>query len=173
MDAAVNHLDPPADPQANTQAGFSLIEMLVVVAVLAILAVSGTLATGRSREAQTADASRFQALFAQQSDLAIQGRSLRGLYITPTGLQLAKPAKEAGTDPAARSFWQRGAQEIPWRGRVLIQPRLPAPPPGTPDVVFLPDGRHSALSLSFIDPDTGARQGCSANQSGGLTCQNR
>ncbi|MEP2785131.1 MAG: prepilin-type N-terminal cleavage/methylation domain-containing protein [Pseudoruegeria sp.] len=162
MDAAVTH--------PNSDAGFSLIEMLVVVAVLAVLAVSGTLASGRSGAGGQIDSTRFQALFEQQRDLALQGRSLRGIYLSPTGLRLAAPDSGA-QDPSSRTYWVTSDHEIRWQGRVVLIPNLPTPPPGTPDIVFLPDGRNTPVTLQFIDTRRATQRRCIATQAGALRCQ--
>ena len=126
--------------------GFTLIELLVVMAVLSVLAVGVTLSvTGRAPGAAT-DAARFRQSVAQQRAMAVAGRAMRGLQITPTGARLAR------VGPDGR--WAVADTELAWAGRTSFQPLDPrrharAADAGAPAIVFLPDGRITGFTIRF------------------------
>ncbi len=115
-------------------AGFSLIELLVVVAVTSVLAVSATLAASRSGNAADAAARAFQA----------EAASLRRLAMT------------TGADHAVRfsaDGWQRqirtGAES--WRD-LPAQRSVSVPVTADTDrVVFRNDGSLTDAAISFGD----------------------
>jgi prepilin-type N-terminal cleavage/methylation domain-containing protein len=122
------------------QSGLSLLEVMVSVAVLAVLAVGAGLATGGAVPGTERDATRFQRAFEQNWALAVMGRETRGLSITPQGLALARQAA-GGWDSASRLY--------DWRGTVSLAHAGPGPLPGIPDIVLRPDGRSGGFALVF------------------------
>lgn len=140
------------------QAGFSLVELLVVIAVLAVLGVGAVLSAGRGgpEAAARSDMARFRGSFADQQALAVQGRETLGLLVQGKGLRRARLGPE-GWVPSG------GAQ--PWRGRVAFSAPAGAFQPGAPDIRFLSNGRTSRFSIGFA---SGGR--CESDGWTGLTC---
>lgn len=142
----------------GAQAGFSLLEVMVSVAVLAVLAVGVGLATGRGVSPTERDADRFRRAFDQNWALAITGRETRGLVLTGTGLALAQ--QRDGRWTAERVLYE-------WRSRAGFSGDRPAGP-GAPDIVLRPDGRSSAFSVVFTG--AGPRWRCTSDGWSEVTC---
>ncbi len=135
--------------------GFSLIELVVVIAVMAVLSVGAVLATGA--RPGPGDAQRFQLAFEQARDLAVLSGRTRGLAVTPAGLQRALPDQGG---------WQTVGQVQRWRSRpTLTVPDRLDTRSRAPQLIFLPDGRSSAFALVFRG---GAR--CESDGWTGLIC---
>ena len=124
----------------TAQAGFSLLEVMVSVAVLAVLAVGAGLVTGGGVSATERDADRFERAHQQTYALAIMGREARGLLVTPNGLALAH-WRDAS--------WQGGATLYDWRGQGSFAASAGLARSGDPEIVFYPDGRSTAFSMIF------------------------
>ncbi len=153
MGDAVEH------PGIGAESGFSLIELLVVIAILSVLALGVVLTVGRSGD--SGDLQRFRNTYEFQRDLAIEGREMRGLRIGPREMQVMVWRPGAGQDPAG---WQGAGETAQWRGRAAFFTSIPVPP-GTPEIVFLPDGQGSEFSVQF---EGGER--CESDGWSGLTC---
>lgn len=155
------HPDPGgARPAAD--AGFTLIELLIAVAVLAVLAVGAGLAAGRGAAADVGDATAFRAAWKQAADLAVTGQSPRGLRITARGFAPVR----FGADG-----WQAPGPQRRWQGRAVFAPGpAPASAPGTPDIVFLPNGQSSAFALTLRARAGGAARRCASDGWTGLRC---
>ncbi len=150
----------PAVKQAGggREAGVTLIELLIVLAVLATVAVAGTLAVGRADLGTRSDQQRFEAQFAAARSLAVHSGRARGLALDPAGLSLA-------AFDGAR--WQVSDRVLRFDRRVAFFPDVAFVPPGTPEIVFLPDGRATAFRLQLGGPD-GAL--CTSDGWSALTC---
>jgi prepilin-type N-terminal cleavage/methylation domain-containing protein len=126
--------------------GFSLLEMVVVVAVLATLTVAATLSIGR--RAGSGDAARFVAAYRGLMDAALLGQEARGLRLMPGGWQVLRPEGPG-------QGWQGSGPVQPFRDAVAFEgaegPILPRPDldPPEPDLVFLPDGKLTPVTVSF------------------------
>ena len=123
----------------STPAGFTLVEMLVATAILSVLALGAMLSV--SGRTGPTDAARLERLFETQAALAVAERSRRGLYLTPTGAQVARWRD---------GRWERAGRAIRWTRRASVLRRDPGPP-GAPQLVFLGNGRASAVSVRFED----------------------
>ncbi|OWU81685.1 hypothetical protein ATO6_23680 [Oceanicola sp. 22II-s10i] len=153
---------PETAPPSAGEAGFSLIELVVVTAVISVLAVGAGLSVARrDASAVAADLARFETAFADARDLAIREHGRRGLRITPQGLTPAR----FGSDG-----WSGAAREQRWNGRVAIVAHGPLPPPGAPEVVVLSNGRATAFQITFSASGEPART-CRSDGWTGLTCR--
>lgn len=155
--------DCEADRQVDRQAGFTLIELVVCVAILAVLAVGATLAAGRGSAAAESDAARFRRLWEESRDLAIREQSRRGLTLGPRGITLSR------LDPGG---WSAGDTPVPLRASAVLRRAAAEPPPspGAPDIVLLANGRSTAFSVSFGASDGTPGQRCRSDGWTGLTC---
>lgn len=118
--------------------GFSLLEAVVAVAVLAVLAVGSGLASGRSAAGNQNDADRFQRAYAQQWSLAVTGRETRGLSVSQEGLAHWR---------YSTAGWVEQGRLYEWRGRASLSG--PVVLPGQPQIVLSPDGRATPFTLVF------------------------
>jgi len=183
-------MDPELEPEilphtAQGDAGFTLVELLVAIAVLAVLALGASLALPRGAPPAESDMALFQRQFEQMRQLAITGQSSRGLRITPQGLQLARRQASAQTalldSPEAHSAkaseplprWHLSARQQRWQGRVqfISQNSAGRAPIGSaaPDIQLLADGRSSAFIIRFFPRSGSASTGTGAQRA---SCRN-
>ena len=183
-------MDPELEPEilphtAQREAGFTLVELLVAIAVLAVLALGASLALPRGAPPTESDMALFQRQFEQMRQLAITGQSSRGLRITPQGLQLARRQASAQTalldSPEAHSAkaseplprWHVSARQQRWQGRVqFISQNSAGRAPigsGAPDIQLLADGRSSAFIIRFFPRSGSASTGTGAQRA---SCRN-
>lgn len=133
--------------------GVSLIELLVVVAILAVFAVGVSILPARNGQAAAQSRLAFETQFAAVRDMAIQGRDVYGMRIT---------AREMQTMRLRDGRWQDMGPPTRWRGRAILSG---AQAVGTdPDILILPDGRYSGFALQVA----GGR--CSGNGWEPVTC---
>jgi len=150
--------------------GFSLLEMVVVVAVIATLSVGASLAIGT--RGGTPDAPRLAATYDALRDAALLGQEARGLRLVPGGWQVLLP----GAGPAPGWRVSGGVQQFRSEARFegARGPILPAPPedrPPQPDIVFLPDGEVTPFEVVFVTE--GAVTACRSLGLAGLDCTAR
>ncbi|SMX40804.1 GspH/FimT family pseudopilin [Maliponia aquimaris] len=142
----------------GAQAGFSLLELMVSIAILSILAVGVGLATGRGVAGAERDADRFRRAVEQTRALAILERAPRGLSVTPGDLHLMRRDDSGWTADPLHG----------WSSRASLLPSGPVPPPGTPDILFHPDGSSSGFSATFSG--RGATWRCASDGWSEMTC---
>ena len=143
-------------------AGFSLIELVVVVAVMSVLAVGASLMASRGDHSPgRSDLQRFQQQFETAHARAIQGRQQLGFEVTVQGFRL-KHHSETG--------WHPSAQLNRWRSRVVLQSQTPRQSAQSPHIVLLPNGQTSAFTLSFSASGDAPRLICTSDGYSELSC---
>lgn len=144
-------------------AGFSLLEVVVVVAVLAVLSVSVSFAVGRGPSAPGADAARFAALHKRLREAAVLNRHVQALAVGQSGWQVMR---RAGTAWAAtgRPGQFRSAARFEGATGPLGGVKISA----SPDLFFLPDAHVTPFSVTFIAPGVITR--CTTNGWADLDC---
>lgn len=156
-------MDLEIDTRSSHIAGFSLIELVVVMAVIAILSLSVSLSLSRgvSVGGMPRDAVRMQGQFAALRDASIHGRRPAALSVVPAGWQVMRMQD---------GVWQGTGPRVRWSGAAVFQRALSAPvtPSGVPEVVFLPDGRSTVFSIRFTDG--GVVAVCNSDGWGPLEC---
>lgn len=156
-------MDPRIEPAPGRTVGFSLLELVVVIAVVGILSlgVSLSLSGGRSTGGYPRDATRFESQYSALRDSAIHSRTPVALSVDPAGWQVMRRAGDV---------WQGEGPRVRWSGAAVFQRDLSAPvsPVPVPEVIFLPDGRSSAFSIRFTD--AGQVVQCSSDGWQGLEC---
>ena len=131
------------------EAGFSLLELMAVVAILSVLTVGAMLALGRPAPGPGRDAATLETLFREMRQIAVQGQRPVGLDLTQQGWRRADPVPGG---------WTRAGREVAWAGPVGIVALPPAPRPGSaepPTVIFLRDGRVTPVTLQLGPSGTG------------------
>lgn len=127
-------------------AGFSLLEMVVVVAVMATLTLAATLSVGR--RSGPSDAVHFAGAYGALMDAALLGQEARGLRVMSAGWQVLRPV-------APGQGWQVSGPVQKFRDAVVFEgtdgPILARerPDPPVPDLVFLPDGELTPVTVRF------------------------
>ena len=149
MEPAVSH-----PPELPSDAGVTLIELVVVVAVMASLVLGITLMRGGGSRGDS-DLIAFQSAYDQARSLAVHGQVRRGLLLQAKGRRLATWRVDG---------WQLSEQLHPWRGRVSYLIEGPRALRDAPNIIFLPNGQTSAFSIQFD------RIGCRSDGWTGLIC---
>lgn len=162
--SATAHFPPHSRPAnalsdlQSAEAGFTLIEMLVATAIMAILALGAALALPRAASPEQRDMARFQQQFEALQTLAITGGQSRGLRITRQGLQLAL-RQDGG--------WQFSPKIQPWQGRVGFAADGAQQPASSevPEIRFLATGEVTGFDIAF-----GSTRRCQSAGWAGLIC---
>ena len=145
-------MDRPVEPDPQT--GFTLIELMVVVAILALLTTTLTLSVNRPQSTDLTDARRFEAVHAQLRNQAIMSGQILGLRMDGAGFQRLRWQAE----------WQALGDVAAWRRTVQVMEPLDLRSP----VQFAPSGQASAVHLRF---ETGSgTQICRGDGWAELTC---
>lgn len=145
-------------------AGFTLIELTVVVAVLSVLAIGvGLSATRSTQSAAGGDPQRFERYMQTARARAIQGRQTLGLFMTGSGYTPAEKSADV---------WEKRAQPTRWRAPATLQLKTTRRVANTPHIVILPNGRITAFTLSFA-PQGSSKAVCSSDGNAEVTCDYR
>ena len=150
--------------------GFTLLEMVIVVAVIAVMSVTATFSVTQ-RNSGDSDVLRFGAAYDRLRDAAILGHSARGVALLPDGWQVLSPALPG----AEAEGWKPNGRAQKFRGEVRFEsangPIFPNEPDSkpAPDLVFLSDGQVTRFEVSFIGNDTLTR--CTSGGFAGLICE--
>ncbi len=134
-------------------AGFTLIELMIVVAVLALLTTTVSLSVSRPRAQGGTDWARFEAVHDRLRQEAVLSRQVLGLEVTTDGYR--RLIRRDGD-------WQAVGEEIGWRGSAALLAPFDGP------VVFGPSGQSTPVRLRFEGGD-GARL-CTGNGWVEVTC---
>lgn len=143
----------------SADCGFSLVELLVVTAILAVLAIGVTLSMGKSATSQAEDLKMFEQRFSALRSRAIHGQKLEGLYVTARGFQGADRPLEV---------WQPTGRQQRWKDRVRFETRGAPSTQLLPSILFLPNGTTTAFEVIFQGNDPDIR--CASNGVAGLSC---
>ena len=129
------------DRRVNASAGFTLIELMIVIAVLALLTTTVSLSANRPRTALATDAGRFLATHARLREQAVLSRQIMGLAVDADGYQRLRWNGET---------WQLLGKKARWRGAVaVLRPANRRAP-----LEFAPSGQATPVRLRF---DQGGR----------------
>ena len=138
-------MDAGIAPPPSRDAGFTLIELMIVVTVLSILTVSVGLSMsfGRVERRVSDDAQRLQRYVTKLQENAIYSRRPRGLMLSARGWRVAQfnPQTRVWDTEGYGQDWQ-GAASVRLGYRSFGVARLP-------DVVFLPDGRSTPFEITL------------------------
>lgn len=152
--------------------GFTLLELVIVVAVVALLSITTVFSVGRSSSSSGNDVLRFKTTYDQLRQAAILGREPKAMALRQKGFQALtynNGHEPAGIDWLEASKAQLFSGEVRFQG--LAAPLIPGFEEGelTPDLVFLSDGQVTSFAVSFISLDQVTR--CTGSGWSGLNCE--
>ncbi|MCP5074292.1 MAG: prepilin-type N-terminal cleavage/methylation domain-containing protein [Rhodobacteraceae bacterium] len=145
--------------------GFSLVELVIVIAVLSTLTVAALLSLRIAAPGTSGDAKHLLTLFDNQRELAVHGQMQRGLDISQTGLSIWRK-------DGARLDWKALGGEHRWDNTAFttVFGRSSNPARGSygPNIVFFTDGSTTVFEVAFVSG--GDRTICKSDGWTALTC---
>lgn len=120
--------------------GFSLVEVMIVVAVLAVLSVGATLAIGQRDRTARASVTLVQDLAARLRTEAVIARQPRLMRIAPSVISVWHPGADGSWSEVEAHDLDSTLDGAPGYGATLDET-------GALRVMFLPDRRSSAFAL--------------------------
>lgn len=135
-------------------AGFTLVELMIVVTVLSLLTLTVGLGVNRPRNETAQDWSRFKAVHDRMREQAVLGREVLGLAVSADGYQRLR---------RAGGHWQEIGAPVRWRSAVTVQQPFDRRAP----LVFGPGGQGTKLRLRF---DGGAVVICESDGWAAVSC---
>ena len=149
------------DQRVIPDSGFSLMELMIVVAILSILSLGAMLSVGARGADRISDVTRFRGQYQDMRDQAVLSRQVLSLTLGAQGMQRWA---YNGAD------WVADGPAIALRGHQQARPGYGAEVTGTGDlrIVALPDGRSSAFAVELEDGATSWR--CDTDGWGELIC---
>lgn len=156
-------MDVGVTPRAT---GFTLVEMLVVVAILSVLAIGASLSATRVSPSLPGPLVWQQACRDARDRAVLSGHE-SAMYLYSDHWEAARRGP-GGT-------WQPDGAASPWNGRARLigrslVPRKEQDADTRVSVIFLPDGRMSALDLRVSDAVDGSNWRCRTDGVGPLDC---
>ncbi|MEL7117351.1 MAG: prepilin-type N-terminal cleavage/methylation domain-containing protein [Pseudomonadota bacterium] len=143
------------DRQLTSDPGFTLIELMISVAVVAALAATVTLSISAPGEDNRADWVTFRDLHQDLRQSAAISRQIAGLRVAPEGYQQL----------TWRGAWEPRGASVPWRGTATLMG-----PGGTERVIqFAPSGEATPVLIRFSGSAT--IRVCEANAWEAVACR--
>lgn len=150
----------------QTEAGFSLLELLVVIAVLAVLTVSIGLSasTGDPKSRLADDADRLVSVFNQLQTAAVLSQTRKGLEITQNDWRVMHFNNIDGN-------WDGDERAIRWNGTASILVTTAKDTAFDPLIILMPDGRHTPFAVTFVNG--GESRLCASDGWAGIQCRSK
>lgn len=151
--------------------GFTLLELVIVVAVVALLSITAVFSVGRSAGSSANDALHFKSTYDHLRQAAILGRTSKAMSLRQKGFQ----ALDNSTDDTPDAAWVPANKAHLFAGEVRFRGLNTSLYPGfeegelLADLVFLADGQVTSFEVSFILADQVTR--CIGTGWAGLSCE--
>ena len=123
-------------PVGDADAGFSLIELMVVVAILSVLSVTAGLSVARLLSPSVSDRQRFLVLDQTLRNDALLLRQTREMLVSKTGFAGLRVNDGEGATQAREQLWENPPDWLEPTGRGR-------------QIQYLPDGRSTPLIVDF------------------------
>jgi len=127
------------DRRLSRDSGFSLIELMIAVAVLAILSTTVVLSVARPQSGSQSDQVRFQKTYERIRRDAIISQEVYAMTISDAGFQRL----------VWRGSWQNVGTLVDWRGEVSVLQPFDRETP----IEFTPSGQATPVRVQFLEND--------------------